>query len=216
MTARARLWYFADPMCSWCWGFAPVVRALRAAYRDRLDVTLVLGGLRPGTTAALAADARTEILHHWRAVHARTGQPFRFEGALPEGFIYDTEPASRAVVAAGALRPQGMLDFFETVQEAFYAAGRDVTREDVLAALAADQGIGTCEFIERFRSPSARDETGRHFELARRAGVNGFPTTALEDESGVALLASGYRPLAELAPLVEARLAPAPAGGGAR
>ena len=50
MTEQRILWYFADPMCSWCWGFAPVISAIEETYKNRLKVELVLGGLRPGTT----------------------------------------------------------------------------------------------------------------------------------------------------------------------
>ena len=44
-----RFIYFADPMCSWCWGFAPVIeQTLRRRYGEAIPVRLVLGGLRPG------------------------------------------------------------------------------------------------------------------------------------------------------------------------
>ena len=38
------LWYLADPMCSWCWGFTPAIEALRDEFRDRAKIALVLGG----------------------------------------------------------------------------------------------------------------------------------------------------------------------------
>ena len=44
-----QLIYFADPMCSWCYGFSPVVRALRPRYAEVLPIRLIMGGLRPGT-----------------------------------------------------------------------------------------------------------------------------------------------------------------------
>ena len=31
----ARLLYVMDPMCSWCWGFAPVVEALATQAAER-------------------------------------------------------------------------------------------------------------------------------------------------------------------------------------
>jgi putative protein-disulfide isomerase len=40
----ARLIYVMDPMCSWCWGFAPVMTAL-AAEAEKQGVSL---GLRVG------------------------------------------------------------------------------------------------------------------------------------------------------------------------
>jgi len=50
MSTERILWYFADPMCSWCWGFSPAISVIKASYSDRLKIALMLGGLRPGTT----------------------------------------------------------------------------------------------------------------------------------------------------------------------
>ena len=197
------LWYFADPMCSWCWGFAPVVTEIRDTYRDRVKVALMLGGLRPGTTEPMSAQAREDILRHWRQVHERSGQPFLFEGAMPEGFVYDTEPACRAVVTMGDLKPEATFPFFKAIQGAFYAEGRDVTRGDVLAQLADWQGVDSAAFSEMFESDALREKTRRHFQMARQAGVRGFPTVIMQDETGAKLLTDGYRTFAELAPVIE-------------
>ena len=110
------LWYFADPMCSWCWGFAPVIQRIKQDYSHHLRISLNVGGLRPGTTEPLGETARAEILHHWHQVHTRTGQPFKFDGALPETFVYDTEPASRAVLAFASLDADRTLAYFGETQ----------------------------------------------------------------------------------------------------
>jgi putative protein-disulfide isomerase len=193
-------------MCSWCWGFSPVVGAIKAAYGAGLKLALVLGGLRPGTTESLPPQLRAEILHHWREVQRRTGQSFRFEGALPEGFVYDTEPPSRAVIAVGEVDSGATFPYFERVQAAFYAEGRDVTRAGTLAALAQDFGVGSERFHEIFASPRAKEKTGRHFEQARRAGITGFPTTVLQRGDRLELLSAGYRPFDDLKPALDAWL----------
>jgi putative protein-disulfide isomerase len=189
------LWYFADPMCSWCWGFSPVIEAVRDAYRERLKIALVLGGLRPGTATPMTAAAREETLHHWHQVHERSGQPFRFEHALPDGFIYDTEPASRAVVTAGGLDPANIFAMFKAVQTAFYAEGRDVTQADVLAELAAGLGIDAAKFSSAFDSDAARAKTRAHFAQSRKAGVRGFPTLILQRGDQLDRITDGYLPL---------------------
>jgi len=189
------LWYFADPMCSWCWGFSPVMEAVREAYHERLKIALVLGGLRPGTATPMTAAARDEILHHWHQVHARSGQPFRFDGALPDGFIYDTEPASRAVVTAGGIDPSQIFAMFKAIQTAFYAAGRDVTQPAVLAELAAGLGIDPAAFLNAFDSNAARAKTQAHFAQSRKAGVRGFPTLILQRGERIDRIADGYLPL---------------------
>lgn len=207
MTQQPILWYFADPMCSWCWGFAPVISAIKDAYAQRLKVALVLGGLRPGTTEPIAPSLRAEILHHWHEVHRRTGQPFAFEGAMPDGFVYDTEPPSRAVIAVGELDAGSTFAYFKSVQAAFYAHGQDVTRADTLTALAESHGIAGSRFLERFQSGEVRNRTRQHFDMSRQAGVRGFPTVLLQDASGHTLLTSGYRPFADLQPQIDAWLA---------
>jgi putative protein-disulfide isomerase len=201
------LWYFADPMCSWCWGFAPVISAIKETYSEQFRVALLLGGLRPGTTEPMTAALREERLHHWHEVQRRTGQPFTFEDALPVGFVYDTEPPSRAVVAVAEIKPEETFPYFKSVQAAFYAHRQDVTRTQVLAALAEMHHIAVPQFLEQFHSDAVKAKTRMHFQQTHQAGVRGFPTVVLQDVSGSTLLTRGYRAFEDLRPEIEAWLA---------
>jgi putative protein-disulfide isomerase len=201
------LWYFTDPMCSWCWGFAPVISAIKDAYAHQFKVALLLGGLRPGTTEPMTAAMREEILHHWHAVQQRTGQPFDFEDAMPAGFVYNTEPASRAVVAVSGINPEETFAYFKSVQAAFYAHRQDVTRTEILATLAEAHQIAAPQFIERFDSADVKAKTRKHFQQTQQAGVRGFPTVVLQDAEGSTLLTHGYRPYEELQLAIDAWLA---------
>jgi len=203
------LWYFADPMCSWCWGFSPVINTIRDTYRGHMKVALILGGLRPGTSTAMTPKEREEILHHWHEVHERSGQPFQFEGALPAGFVYDTEPASRAVVAMAALSPEAVFPLFKGIQGAFYAEGRDVTHREVLADLAEGLSVARGDFLAAFDAEAAREKTLAHFQMARRAGVRGFPTVVVQRGEQHQFLSRGYCTLAEIQPAIDAWLAQA-------
>ncbi len=203
MTQQRILWYFADPMCSWCWGFAPVISAIKERYADQIKVALVLGGLRPGTTEAMTPKSREEILHHWHDVHRRSGQPFQFENAMPDGFIYDTEPPSRAIIAVSGIKPDETFAYYKAVQEAFYARGENITQPETLARLAVDHGIARERFLELFDSDEVKSKTRRHFEMSRQSGVRGFPTTVLQDDGGTTLLADGWRPLASITPDID-------------
>lgn len=201
------LWYFADPMCSWCWGFSPVIERIREDYRDHMKVALILGGLRVGTTLAISDQQRQEILQHWHAVHAKTGQPFRFDGALGEGFVYDTEPACRAVVAMAQQAPAAVFALFKAIQAAFYGEGMDVTHPQVLAQLAEGQGMEKADFLAAFESDAVRQKTLAHFQMARKLAVRGFPTLVLQRGEQHQVLTTGYHALAELQPDIDAWLA---------
>ena len=71
------LWYFADPMCSWCWGFSPVIFEVKKKYADQFKIALVMGGLQPGESNVISDSSRKEILHHWRQVEKMSGQEDR-------------------------------------------------------------------------------------------------------------------------------------------
>jgi len=197
------LWYFADPMCSWCWGFSPVMKRVREQFGDRIRISLNLGGLRPGTREPMGARQREEILHHWQQVNKLTGQQFKFEGALPDGFVYDTEPPSRATLVVGQLLPGRTLEFFATVHRACYLEGKDVTRQSVLAELAAQFDIPADEFNRLFECDELKQKTQMHFRRTHQAGVRGFPTTVWQDGEQVELLASGYVPYEHIAGVIE-------------
>ena len=208
--------YFADPMCSWCWGFSPVINGLADHFGDRLPVTLIMGGLRPGTAQPMNDEMKADIRHHWETVHERTGQPFDFSFFERERFVYDTEPADRSIVVMRLLNPRIMLSYFNSVQRAFYAENRDVTNEDVLADLASDHGVDRERFLKALRTEQARKSTFADFETARASGVTGFPTLYAGDtESGYAMVTTGYRGLDGLPEILEDWLAmpPTPSTG---
>ncbi|MCA3720124.1 MAG: DsbA family protein, partial [Phenylobacterium sp.] len=75
MTAP-HLIYFADPMCSWCYGFSPVMEDIRRAFGRALPVRLVMGGLRPGTETPMTPEARDSLRGHWTHITEATGLPF--------------------------------------------------------------------------------------------------------------------------------------------
>lgn len=165
-----------------------------------------MGGLRAGNTAPLDARSREEILQHWRAVHAHSRQPFAFDGALPAGFVYDTEPACRAVVTVHDLAPQESLRFFHRLQQAFYVEQQPITGGEVLASLAAIASVDPATFGAHFSCDTMRKRTRGHFLLTHELGVRGFPTVWMVDAQRLQLLTHGYRPLEQLIPVVDAWL----------
>lgn len=195
---RKRVLYFADPMCSWCWGFSPVIGAIADACAETAPVRLCVGGLRAGETRAMDARSKAYIRHHWQEVEALTRQPFDYRFFEREDFVYDTGPACRAAVAVRCLRPEAALAYLAAVQHAFYAENRDVTREQELAAIALALGMPEEEFVAVFRAPEIERATHADFELTQRLGISGFPTVLLLADNQLAALAVGYRPFAEL------------------
>lgn len=204
------LWYFADPMCSWCWGFSPAIIKAKGKYSEQVRFSLNLGGLRPGTTEPISDSMREEILHHWRDVNRLSGQPFEFDHAMPDGFIYDTEPASRAVLAFGKIDSGSTLDYFSAIQSAFYAQGRDVTQTEILTELAVEFGVESDKFQSLFASNEMRTMVQQHFQRTRQAGVRGFPTVIWQQDEKIDILSNGYVPYEMLIENIDNKLKVAP------
>lgn len=200
--------YFADPMCSWCYGFGPVMQQLADHFDGRLPVRVVMGGLRAGNRQPMRDKDREYIRGAWTAVHEASGQPFSDAFFERESFTYDTEPACRAVVTMRRRAPAKTLAFNRRVSSAFYAHNRDVTDDEVLADIAAEAGQDRQAFLAELQSEDARNETFGDFLMAKQSGVEGFPVLAAGTQAGgYALVTQGFRPIDGLVEAIEDWLA---------
>lgn len=210
----------ADPMCSWCWGFAPEVKKLRAAVAGRAAVHVIAGGLRPGTTEVMDAAMKEYISHHWEQVHEKTGQPFDHSLFERDDFIYDTEPGCRAMVTAREMVGHEVgLDMTDALHEAFYANAKDIAKIDVIVEVARGRGLDPAAFKAAFSSDEMGAKTQADFHLARTFGITGFPSIVCEEKvdgkSQFGFLTLGYQPFEGFAPLLEEWLGPNATEGGA-
>jgi putative protein-disulfide isomerase len=187
----ARLAYFADPMCSWCYGFGPHLAQLLEAHPE-FELDLTMGGLRAFNTQAMSPAFRDMLREHWRHVAAASPVAFTDTILAREDFIYDTEPACRGVIAARALDASGAYAYFEAVQIAFYRDGRDVTDPSVLAGVAVECGYDGAEFARVLDAREAREAARADFARTQALGIQGFPTLAVGYGTDLYLVTSGF------------------------
>lgn len=186
--------YVGDPMCSWCWGFAPVVEKLLVDYQDIADLSLILGGLRPGDASiVMNDDNKAAMRSHWERVESSTGQPFDYSFFKWENFLYDTEPAAKAVVTVREVAPEKAYPFFKSLQEAFYAKALDITRKESYLEVLDSQGIDRAQFMDHFEMESTREATYADFSKSSDLGITGFPSVLLRRGEELRLLSAGYR-----------------------
>lgn len=211
-----KLVYVGDPMCSWCYGFGKELTQLLGRHLAlRLDI--VVGGLRAGGTEILDDAAKQFRLQHWARVEAASGLPFDREAFVArQGFVYDTEPVCRAVVAARRLAPQAdLLAVFRAFQHAFYAEGRDTTDGKELAAIGAAElqrqghDVSGAGFLYAWRDPATVAETHADFTRTRKLGVNSFPSLLLDTGNGVREVSPGYAHAEQLDRLLREAMAAA-------
>ena len=184
--------YVADPMCSWCWGFAPSIEAIADHHSD-LPIRVVMGGLRPGAAAEpLNDDMRSYLRQAWTAVGDSSGQPFDHSFLERDGWTYDTEQAAIAVTAMRQVDETQTLPFLTRVQRAFYADGVDVTDPEVYSQLVVDFPVDPDEFLTTMRLDETKKLTWGDFSLARQWGINGFPALLARHDDQAAYLTTGW------------------------
>ena len=168
------LYYVADPMCSWCWGFTPTIEALRA--EDRCALRYVMGGLARDSDEPMPTDMRDYVQNAWREVAQRTGASFNWDFWSQCQPRRSTYPACRAVLAAGDLGAQ----MFHRIQRAYYLEARNPSDAAVHAELAADLGMDSVRFVAALTSREIEAALQDQLRLRRRLQATAFPSLLLE------------------------------------
>ncbi|MGQ0528714.1 MAG: DsbA family protein [Panacagrimonas sp.] len=190
----------ADPMCSWCWGFSPVIERVADLIRTRAKLRVVPGGLRTDTRLPLSEHEVGIIMDEWRKIAAQTGQPFDFDQPLTTDYVYNTGPACRAVALITRERPACGLDYLRSLQQAFYVGRRDLKDPEVLADYAQSFGVRRDAFHEQFARSSVDDALDQDLHFVQQCGVQGFPAVLLRTGPRIQKLTIGYQPYEVLAP----------------
>lgn len=201
---QKELIFVLDPMCSWCWGFAPIVEELRTTLKDEYKFSLVLGGLRTKGQMPWNESAKAYLKEHWEQVSQRTGQVFSKILFEKEFFDYDTYPACKAVITVRELfGMQSAFAYIHAIQEAFYTRSEDITNLDRLTSLLHRSASDQSAFRTFFESDRAQLLMEHDFAKARSMGANAFPSVVVIDEEGHMVCQKGYRNLEEMKKLLE-------------
>lgn len=191
MKAQTKLIYVGDPMCSWCYGFAPQLEKLVEQHNDKMDIELVTGGLRPYFDKPIS-EMKDFLRHHWEDVNKASDQPFSYDILDRTDLNYDTEPACRAVVVVRHMNPEKEFEFFKMIQEAFYYQNKDLRSTESYSSILETLELDKEVFNQRFHSDEYKAFVKDDFERASALGVQGFPAVLLQSGENLYVLTRGY------------------------
>jgi len=200
-----KLVYFASPMCSWCWGFSPVIQKLRNT-KSVSHIRLVLTPFRIDTTEPMDDELRSYVLGQWHKVHQATQQPFDFRFAMPADFIYNTRLACLAIKAFSKQLPDQELDYVNALQHFYYTDNINITNRDELVNIARDFTLDVELFTQDLVDKKTAIELEQDFSLCQQLAVNSYPTLMIDKEGAYTLLANGNTQYQEVMRRIEASL----------
>ncbi|MEL6751004.1 MAG: DsbA family protein [Pseudomonadota bacterium] len=192
MALPDRLIYAFDPLCGWCYGFAPVLDAVHDAHPD-LPIDVCMGGLVTGERVGPYSAMRDYIKGASARMAKVTGR--RLEPAFFNRLLADDSVVSSSVppciVTAHAREAApdtvALLSFMRELQNAHFQRGADYndpqTYRDVLDA------AGIAMDVPALDSTANVEAIAQEFANTRALGINSYPS----------VLAQG--PLNQLRPL---------------
>lgn len=190
--------YVTNPMCPWCYGFTPVVRRLRALWHGRLNVKVLLGDMQAHATEPLQQEEKRKLAVSWHQIQGYTYQPFDYRFFKQQDFVYNTEPACRALLCVRLLRPVLLLEVLRAFHSAFFADGLDLKDSSVLARIIGLFGIQENLFLALFESEEIMRQMEEEFSYVDSIGATTFPSALVQTGQGLEKIAHGYVPLDHL------------------
>ena len=188
---KATLIYVGDPMCSWCYGFAPELTETLETLGDDVNFELLMGGLRPYNTQTMS-ELKSFLTHHWEDVSNASGQPFTYGILDDTNITYDTEPPSRASIVVRKLNPAKELAFFKGAQTLFYQQNKNMHLAESYKELIEKLDIDFEAFQKSFESQEMKDAVRADFAKSSELGIRGFPSMVLKKGDEYILISNGY------------------------
>lgn len=205
---RPVLYYIHDPMCSWCWAMAPVLRKLIRKIPEEIVFQKLLGGLAPDTDEPMSDDLKEMVQSSWRRILQHVpGTELNFDFWTTCAPRRSTYAACRAVIAA-RMQGDAHADTMNTaIQRAYYTQARNPSDKSTLTELAEEIGLD----VERFRAALQSDDVHRQLAAeiaqARDMDVESFPALVFKDRRGIRPIPIDYTDASPMLAAIESALA---------
>jgi putative protein-disulfide isomerase len=191
------VYYVADPLCGWCYGFTPVVNELMAKYGTAIEWRFLLGGMAVGDKVKPMADMANELRPALDHIADRTGADFKpaFYNDLlaKEDVLYDSLLPCLSLIYLYKNGKASWPALLSIYHKGIFQLGL-APSSDVLLALAADAAQLPAEglwdaILETDNVMALREE----FAFVRELKVGTFPSLVIELADGERLpIIEGY------------------------
>ncbi|MDH5391638.1 MAG: DsbA family protein [Gammaproteobacteria bacterium] len=187
------LYYIHDPMCSWCWGFKPVLEELLNQLPDTLCIKYLLGGLAADSQQAMADDMQQFLQQTWHRIQQKipaTEFNFNFwKQCQPRRSTY---PACRAVIAARIQQPDCERQMIDAIQQAYYLNASNPSDDNVLIELAGNLKLDLKKFKNDLNSAQTQMTLTQEIQRSQALGAQGFPSLILSKGKNNTVLRLDY------------------------
>lgn len=193
---KLKIYYVFDPLCSWCYGFSPVMEQIYKEYSDRIDFEVVPGGLVTGSMARPVKEGFPYIQEAVSIVENDTEAKFgkAFNKLIDDGsYIYNSEPPCLALTIVKELKAEVQFPFAHDLHKLIFIQGKNLNDQSSYGQLLEKYDIDSAAFFSYYNDPDYKKNMHHQFDMAYNLGASGFPALVLVQDNKTRLLTSGYQ-----------------------
>jgi len=178
------LYYIHDPMCSWCWAFAPTWEKIQQQIPEKISIKYVLGGLAPDNDEPMPKALQNQIAAYWKTIEKKVpGTRFNHDFWNECSPKRSTYPACRAVIATKKQKSSAENKMINAIQTAYYLNAQNPSDLDTLISLANTLGLNVEQFKADINSEETRNQLLQEIGFSQQIGARGFPSLVLEQNN---------------------------------
>ena len=187
------LYYFHDPMCSWCYAFNKVLTEIESLLPDSIRLTKIIGGLAADSDIPMPAHLINTIQSNWHQIEKTVPHvQFNFEFWSNNQPFRSTYPSCRAVLAAKKQSPVFENKMIQQIQWAYYKNAENPSLNETLILCAERIGLSVELFKNDFTSQEIELALQKDIKFARSLAVSSYPSLRLDIDNQIIAINIDY------------------------
>jgi putative protein-disulfide isomerase len=203
---KAKLLYFYDPLCGWCYGFSPVIKKLEKEFEEQICFEAISGGMVLGDRVKPLSEMKDYLKEAMPRLEEMTGVKFGkpYLDILEEGsLMLNSELPCVAMTVFKSMTNKSSIEFASAVQTTLYARGINLNEINNYKELVEGFDLPWEVFKSKLEDPVYKEKTYQEFQVGQQMGIGGFPSVVLSIGKQGYLIARGYRPESEMKAVIE-------------
>jgi len=180
LVAPTSLYYFHDPMCSWCYAFRHSLKEIQESLPDHIGIEKIVAGLAKDSHTPMDPNTQLYVQENWRRIEQQVRDTqFNFDFWVKATPMRSTYPACRAVLSA---KKQGLLyedKMIAAIQNGYYQQAKNPSLIETLIELGDSIGLDIEQFKIDIISDSIENQLKEEIHFSRSIGIRSFPSLGL-------------------------------------
>jgi len=195
---KPKIYYVYDPLCGWCFAYAPIMEKLAQEFKDQVEFVVIPGGMIVGEHVRPIGEIAPYLLQAIPELEeisgVKMGAPYI--AMIKEGsYVASSYEPSLAMVVFKSFNTGRDVEYAHKVQQSYFIQAKDIMGDSLYTDLAREFDISPEEFMKRMSDTSYHTKTQDHFNFAAYLNTKGFP--ALVGKSGASYMKITYGYLSE-------------------